>query len=205
MLLVTGALIATVVGLTTAADRAPQSGAAPRVSRSDRSDASVSALVKLDKANPQRDWTSIVLHHSATSGGDVAAIDKVHRQQRDSNGQPWLGIGYHFVIGNGRPMGDGEVEATFRWRRQLPGAHAGRHDYNEHGIGICLIGNFDEAPPTEKQLAAARELVRHLAQQYRIPRPRILRHRDVQSTACPGRRFPWEEFRAAVAALPEGA
>jgi hypothetical protein len=60
-----------------------------------------------------RDWRYIVIHHTATPEGDVEAIDAVHRGRTDAQGQPWLGIGYHFVIGNGAPMADGEVAATF--------------------------------------------------------------------------------------------
>ena len=55
-------------------------------------------------------------------------------------------------------MADGEIQPTFRWQQQLAGAHAGSRDYNEHGIGICLIGNFDEQAPTDRQLAAVGEL-----------------------------------------------
>ncbi len=145
-----------------------------------------------------RDWRSIVVHHSATTGGSVAAIDAVHRRQRDSAGKPWLGIGYHFVVGNGHSMGDGEIEPTFRWQQQLPGAHAGNREQNEHGIGICLIGNFDEAPPTEKQLAALGDLLRTLTARYSIPRARVLRHQDVHATQCPGRLFPWKQVLAGV-------
>ena len=67
-----------------------------------------------------------MLHHSATADGDVASIDAVHRLKRDLKGNPWLGIGYHFVVGNGHKMADGEVQPTFRWLQQLAGAHAGR-------------------------------------------------------------------------------
>lgn len=143
-----------------------------------------------------RAWTQIMLHHSATSTGDVASIDAAHRRQRDRSGNPWLGIGYHFVVGNGRQMADGEVQSTFRWLKQLPGAHAGTRAHNEQAIGICLIGNFDESAPTDRQIAALRVLVRSLAQRYAIPRERLLRHFDVQATRCPGRKFPWELVRA---------
>jgi hypothetical protein len=146
-----------------------------------------------------RDWNTIVLHHSATAGGSVASIDAVHRRQKDADGKPWLGIGYHFVVGNGRSMSDGEIQPTFRWQQQLPGAHAGRRAENEHGIGICLIGNFDVTAPTAKQLAAVRELVRTLAARYAIPRERVVRHQDITTTLCPGRLFPWEQV---VADLP---
>ena len=145
-----------------------------------------------------RAWKTIVLHHSATRGGNVASIDAVHRQQKDRAGNPWLGIGYHFVVGNGQKMGDGEIRPTFRWLKQLPGAHAGQRDYNEQGIGICLIGNFDDTPPTDKQLLALQGLLKTLAQQYEIPRQRVLRHAAIQATLCPGRLFPWEQTVASV-------
>jgi hypothetical protein len=137
-----------------------------------------------------RAWKYIVLHHSATTDGDVRAIDIDHRQRTDSAGEPWLGIGYHFVIGNGRSMGDGTVEATFRWRDQLQGAHAGSRLYNEQGIGICLIGDFDRSPPTPSQMTAAKRLVTMLRTQFAIPARNCIRHCDVQSTECPGRLFP---------------
>lgn len=143
-----------------------------------------------------RDWKSIVLHHSATEGGSVESIDAVHRRQKDAAGNPWLGIGYHFVVGNGHGMGDGEIRSTFRWQKQLPGAHAGQREQNEHGIGICLIGNFDRRAPTEKQIAAARGLVKTLAERYDIRRGRVLRHQDVAATLCPGRLFPRQQVLA---------
>jgi hypothetical protein len=152
------------------------------------------AAVDFRPAAPSRAWKSIVLHHSATSGGSVESIDAVHRKKRDPAGRPWLGIGYHFVVGNGAPMADGEIRPTFRWQQQLAGAHAGNRDHNEHGIGICLIGNFEEQPPTERQLAALGELIRTLAKQYSIPRQRVVSHGDVQATQCPGRLLVVDEL-----------
>lgn len=146
-----------------------------------------------------RPWQSIVVHHSATAGGDVASIDAVHRGKRDAAGKAWLGIGYHFVIGNGQKMADGQVEPTFRWTQQLAGAHAGSDQQNQRGIGICVIGDFDQADPTPKQVAATRHLIQWLAKRYAISREQVLAHRDVQATACPGKRFPWE---AVLADLP---
>jgi N-acetyl-anhydromuramyl-L-alanine amidase AmpD len=156
-------------------------------------------------ATPERDWKTIVLHHSATRGGDVATIDAEHRTHRDRRGNPWLGIGYHFVVGNGQKMGDGEVQATFRWHKQLPGAHAGNRDHNDNGIGICLIGNFDQSPPTVRQLAALRGLVTALAERYAMSRESLVRHSDVQATLCPGKLFPWEPVRGALAARRQTA
>ena len=146
---------------------------------------------------PSKSWKSIVLHHSATQVGSVASIDAQHRRRKDSAGNPWLGIGYHFVIGNGHGMSDGQVEATFRWREQLPGAHAGVRKHNAAGIGICLIGNFNEGPPTKKQISAAIKLVEKLQRRYLISRRQTLAHRDVRVTDCPGRYFPFDTIVAA--------
>jgi N-acetyl-anhydromuramyl-L-alanine amidase AmpD len=146
-----------------------------------------------------REWTAIVLHHTATGQGSVESIHESHLARQ------WLGIGYHFVIGNGHGMSDGEIEPTFRWRQQLHGAHAGHDEYNQHGIGIVLVGNFDEQPPTDAQLAAVKRLVADLQKQYDIDPERIIGHGDVKATACPGRLFPLDEIRSELHAAASHA
>jgi hypothetical protein len=143
-----------------------------------------------------RDWTSIVLHHSATEAGSAASFDTYHRQQKG-----WQSLGYHFVIGNGTGTPDGAIEAGPRWRKQEPGAHANSAEFNRQGIGICLVGNFEHQSPTAAQLEATRRLVRFLAQQFHIPAERILGHCDIREgggTACPGRCFPMADMRQAA-------
>lgn len=144
-----------------------------------------------DTTAPVRDWKFIVLHHTATNHGDVASIDAVHKARRDAGGQPWKGIGYHFLIGNGQGMPDGAVESTFRWKQQIAGAHAGQYQFNEWGIGVCLVGNFEEAPPTAAQLAAVQQLIRRLQKEFNLGDQQILRHGDLKATACPGRLFSY--------------
>lgn len=145
-----------------------------------------------------RSWKYIVVHHSATDEGNVESIDAAHRERKDAAGKPWLGIGYHFVIGNGQGMADGLVEPTFRWREQLHGAHAGNRVHNEEGIGICLIGDFERSEPTPRQTSAARELIAWLKREYAIRADQVLRHSDVNASDCPGRRLPWDAIVADV-------
>ena len=152
-----------------------------------------------------RDWKYIVLHHTATESGDVSSIHEAHLKNKDKSGNPWLGIGYHFVIGNGSGMGDGEIEPTFRWREQMHGAHAGVKDYNQLGIGIVLVGNFEKHPPSTLQIEAAKHLVRTLAAEYEISADRVLGHGDVKATECPGTFFPLNEIRDSVATLASRA
>ena len=143
---------------------------------------------------PSREWTWVVIHHTGTSQGSVESIHAAHLQRRDRNGNPWMGIGYHFVIGNGNGMGDGEIQPTFRWRQQLQGAHAGDDEHNRHGIGIALVGNFELGPPTAAQMTSARRLVAFLRTRYHIEKSNVLRHGDLKATACPGKYFPIDDL-----------
>ncbi len=139
-------------------------------------------------------WKYIVLHHTATKVGSVASIHAAHRQRKDAEGNPWLGIGYHFVIGNGKGMPDGAIEPTFRWRKQLHGAHAGAKNFNSDGIGIVLVGNFENDKPTAAQLLAVKRLVAYLKAEFAISSEEIVGHGDVKATACPGRHFPLQDI-----------
>lgn len=147
---------------------------------------------------PEQPWQYIVLHHSATQQGSVESIHQAHLRRKDSSGRPWRGIGYHFVIGNGQGMRDGQVRPTFRWQKQLSGAHAGEALLNQRGIGICLIGNFETAPPTSAQLQSAMALVQELREHFRIPPQQIMGHSSVTATACPGKHFPLDELLQSV-------
>ncbi len=153
---------------------------------------------------PESRWNWLILHHSATASGSVETIHDEHRRRTDGQGNQWLGIGYHFVIGNGNGMPDGHVAATFRWEQQIHGAHSGHAIFNARGVGICLIGNFEISAPTVKQLAAVKRLVRVLAVRHQIPADRVIGHSSVKATSCPGKKFPMQEVREVIAKMLQG-
>jgi hypothetical protein len=133
-----------------------------------------------------RDWRYIVIHHSGTTEGSARAFDRYHRKVKG-----WEDLGYHFVIGNGRGSPDGAVEVAPRWREQRVGAHAGVLEHNERGVGVCLVGDFERAGPTAKQMASLRELLAFLMNRFEIAPSDVLRHSDLVATKCPGRNLPW--------------
>lgn len=139
----------------------------------------------------RRQWKYIVIHHSATDEGSAATFDRYQREQKG-----WRGIGYDFVIGNGHGSPDGLIEVTFRWEQQLVGAHAGLKEYNEQGVGICLVGDFDRNYPTPKQMEALVAVVNDLQERCRIPTGNIVMHRQIRpaGTHCPGKNFPFYDF-----------
>lgn len=151
----------------------------------------------------ERRWIYIVVHHSATTQGSVEAIHNEHSRRKDALGRNWLGIGYHFVIGNGQGMDDGEIEPTFRWRNQIHGAHSGSAVHNANGVGICLIGNFQNESPTQQQLKSLEHLIRQLATRYKIPPRLIIGHRKVKPTQCPGTMLPLEDIVRKALTTPQ--
>ncbi len=144
----------------------------------------------------KRQWQWIVVHHSATANGGAARFEKSHKAQG------WDELGYHFVIGNGSDTADGLVEVGGRWPVQKHGAHAKTADnrYNDYGIGICLVGNFNETRPTAKQMASLTKLIAYLCNKYNIKNSDIIGHKMTgKQTDCPGDTMDINALRAAVA------
>ena len=140
-----------------------------------------------------RKWQYIVIHHSATPSGNAESFDRFHRYERRWSG----GLGYHFVIGNGHGSVDGQIEIGPRWEAQEDGAHAGIREYNEYGIGICLVGDFTNGRPTEEQMASLLALCRDLMKRCNIGVDHVYGHRELPgaTTECPGREFSMDELR----------
>ncbi|MFB0552943.1 MAG: peptidoglycan recognition family protein [Phycisphaerae bacterium] len=151
----------------------------------------------LPPSHLEKEWIAIVVHHSATEYGNAAIIDKWHRERNH-----WEGVGYDFVIGNGTDSSDGEVEVTFRWREQIPGAHCGgtpNNWANVDGIGICLVGDFNRTVPSERQMQSLLRLIHFLQNRYGISKSRIYGHKTTPGarvTDCPGTKFSMARLKS---------
>jgi hypothetical protein len=126
----------------------------------------------------------IVIHHTKIENMTIASIHDLHLR----NG--WAGIGYHKVILPDGTVADGRPEYAI-------GAHA--KGVNSRSVGVSLVGDFDVGRPTPAQMAALVALTADLAGKYGISASRVVGHRDVyDDTTCPGRMFPWAEFKQAL-------
>lgn len=141
----------------------------------------------------------IVLHHSVSADhptlGNVGAIRNYH-----VNVNGWFNVGYHFILDrvSGRP------EIVVGRMMDERGAHCKELDFNEVGIGICVIGNFDDEPPPLDTLSELRHLCRSLMNQYIITKENVIGHREAQAIGgvppekrktCPGTAWNMEHFR----------
>jgi len=137
-------------------------------------------------------WKYIVVHHSAGNYGNIEFLQKVHRQRQSKD--PIDAIPYHYVIGNGNGMKMGEIASDWRKENNIWGAHvSGRNsDRNFRGLGICMIGNFEENKVPETQYQALLGLTKQLISEHNISPENLSGHGLTlgETTLCPGKHFP---------------
>ncbi|MBN2317928.1 MAG: N-acetylmuramoyl-L-alanine amidase [Acidobacteria bacterium] len=130
----------------------------------------------------------IVIHHSLTEDGTTVswgAIRKYHLHKG------WIDVGYHFGL---ELIGD-HYEILMGRMQEQTGAHCREEGMNRRSLGICVVGNFDFAPPPDPALDQLAMLVKSLQGIWSIPIENVKRHTDFATyKSCPGKLFPWEGF-----------
>ena len=123
-----------------------------------------------------------VWHHTGGRDHDstAAATNRYHIET-----QGWAGIGYH-----GQIRWSGQLELGRPVHKQ--GVHASK--VNAISLGFCMSGNFEignifDRPDQYKSGVALARLVSKT-----FPGIQHVRHKDVGSTLCNGKNFPWDEF-----------
>lgn len=124
----------------------------------------------------------VTIHHSysppACSGLEecskaMQAMQNMHMDKND-----WWDIGYSFAVGS-----DGVAYEGRGW--EILGAHA--KYFNTISIGICLIGDWRYSIPPAIQLKTAKALIAAGVELgYIRPDYRLVGHRQVRATECPG-------------------
>ena len=132
---------------------------------------------KYGTMNNRAKTTRIILHHAGASKCSTNDIHNWHL----NNG--WAGAGYHFLVRK-----DGSIY------RMRPENKVGSHAYgaNSDSLGICAEGNFETETMSSKQMNSIIELVSHLKKKYGISI--VKGHRDVGSTSCPGKNYPFTKI-----------
>jgi len=139
----------------------------------------LNAGLKFTKPLQKRSRTDyIALHHAAASTASVEAVHNWHLQRGFS------GIGYHYYIRKDGTVYRGRPEDAI-------GAHV--YGYNSVSIGVCAEGDYTKETMPAPQKEALISLVKDLKKRY--PNARIVGHKDLVATACPGNNFPLEEMK----------
>lgn len=122
----------------------------------------------------------IVLHHPDAQFCTVEDIHKWHLQRG------FTGIGYNFFIRKDGTVYEGRgLEAV--------GAHC--KNYNSISVGVSVEGAYNSKDKTmpDAQFKAVVEVLDYLKGLY--PNAKIVGHKDLASTACPGKYFPLARFK----------
>ncbi|XP_060650945.1 peptidoglycan-recognition protein LB isoform X1 [Drosophila nasuta] len=124
----------------------------------------------------------VIIHHSYIPAACYTTPDCM-RSMRDiqdfhQEDRGWNDIGYSFGIG-----GDGMIYTGRGFN--VVGAHAPK--YNDKSVGIVLIGDWRTELPPERMLQATKDLIAFgVAQGYIDPAYKLLGHKQVRDTECPG-------------------
>jgi len=137
----------------------------------------------------------IVIHHSFTEDGMLLDWTAIRNYHVKVNG--WTDIGYHYGVERVKK------ELTLQIGRPvfMEGAHCKEARMNSRSIGMCVVGNFDAAPPPLDTLTYVRDLCWAFMANYDIPAQNIIGHREAglaagfdwkkgQYKTCPGIVFP---------------
>lgn len=132
----------------------------------------------------------VVIHHSLTKDGKQVDWDAIKKYHMETNG--WDDIGYHAGVERingvltgltGRPV-------------NMQGGHTKGHN---NTIGICIVGNFDKAPPDDELLTYSASLTAGYMRLFGLGMDTLHMHREYAPyKSCPGTEFPWMVFRNLV-------
>ena len=121
---------------------------------------------------------SVIIHHSAT---DISATpDSIARYHVGVNshlqegGAP--GIAYHYLIDYKGNVFQVNSLKTIAWHTS---------GQNTRSVGVCMIGDFDNQPPSIDQYKSLVKLLRFLKNSLN-KRLKILGHREFANKSCPG-------------------
>ncbi|MPV87639.1 hypothetical protein GB882_03085 [Georgenia ruanii] len=145
--------------------------------------------------------TGVVVHHTAETNDygpeDVPAIIRgIYGFHADKTGRGWGDIGYNIIVDKFGRAWEGRYGGL---TKAVIGAHAS--GVNSTTFGISVMGNYDLVPVPD---AAFRTVAQVIAWKFAIhgittagtaigkngvPIKRVVGHRDVGQTACPGQYF----------------
>lgn len=132
---------------------------------------------------PWRDINYIFVHWTASGFGDAETIDKWHKERG------WRGIGYHKVILNGYrdPAAeyDERIDGLIEQGREDWMQPAATKGHNKDSLAVVVVGDIPEDLSFFQGLALA-QVLRDWMDKYNVPPSRVLGHREVADTECPG-------------------
>lgn len=137
-----------------------------------------------------RKWYGLVIHHTAGRQSDT--IESVRAQHLK---QKYADIGYHYFV---------EVDSKGRGHlkrgrsTELQGCHGNKHANNTM-LGLCVAGNYEKQAMSDALYQDVLGAVLHVLKIHGVAAGKIVGHREIKATACPGKLFPLAALKADAA------
>lgn len=132
----------------------------------------------------------LILHCSDTEDGPGLSWPAIRRYHMEERG--WSDIGYHYGIERYGPR-----IAVLRGRPPwVRGAHCRAAGRNRDSLGVCVVGKFDEDPPSLGVYDATVQVLARLAWAFHIEPDRVAGHREFDKRkTCPGLKWDLDKLR----------
>ncbi len=126
----------------------------------------------------------VIIHHSLTKDNEVlSSFDAIRNNH--INVRKFRDIGYHWLLEY--------VNRKLVWREGRKetevGAHTKELGMNAKSIGICVVGNFDEMPPTAAIYKAVAEKIKEIEARWGKEMAIFGHGRFATYKSCPGKLF----------------
>lgn len=133
----------------------------------------------------------IIVHHSLTKDSRTVSWGAIRHYHTSSLG--WTDIGYHagveLVASGSQPY----FEALFGRSWGVPGAHT--RGQNHNSLGICFVGNYDEALPPEGMMRVGARVIALWLGLYSLSVEDVYGHHYFNiHKSCPGKNFNLEHL-----------
>ncbi len=134
---------------------------------------------------PRYRFDSIIIHHTASMVDNYDSIRRYHTRKRHMKD-----AAYHLILSNGSAgVSLGELEATGRYGNLSYSAATRSVKHNLTGLHLCVVGNYEENEVPKDLGMAIGNAVKELQKKFAISDDKVMFHRDVGQTKCPGRYF----------------
>lgn len=139
----------------------------------------------------------IVVHHSASSfnakvsdlkAGCLSWLTPYEKQSYLNQG--YVADYHKFILANGKEEYGQPIKY---WT-----ANCGIQNINVQSLAICCVGNLQTSTMPEAMFLSLVNEVKYWIKLYKIPHERVMLHRDIVATACPGKYFPEKRFLEAI-------
>ena len=128
----------------------------------------------------EKRWRFIVIHHTASDIGNLQYYRNLHEKR-------WGELAYHILINNGSSnTTEGQIEYSNLWLNRSHHFSTKNTYLNYFGIAIVLVGDFEKHVVPQVQKETLIKLLANLSREFSIPVDRIIGHREVSNTKCPG-------------------